>query len=65
MKTDICQIYAHTGDHDLHLATVYSKGLAYIVAEKLIDVYANTADRITVSIRGRIEYSMFTGKAKA
>lgn len=63
MKTDKCEIYAY-GTIRLHLATVYSKGLAYIVAEKMVDVYANTADRITVEIGQRVEYSLFTNKAK-
>ena len=67
MKTDKFDVIAYTGDKSLKLATVYSKGLAYIVAEKMVDVYALTADRITVqkSGSGFIEYSMFTGKAKA
>ena len=70
MKTDKCEIYANaqiTGSEKtirLHLATVYSKGLAYIVAEKMVEVYANTADRITVEIGQRVEYAMFTNKAK-
>ena len=63
MKTDKCEIYAN-GTIRLHLATVYSKGLAYIIAEKMVEVYAKTADRITVEIGQRIEYSMWTGKAK-
>ena len=71
MKTDKCEIYASqqiTGSDKtirLHLATVYSKGLAYIVADHLAKTtYARTADRITVEIRGHIEYSIFTEKAK-
>ena len=64
MKTDKCEIIAHLEERQLKLATVYSKGLAYIIAEKMVEVYATTADIITVEIGQRIEYSMFTGKAK-
>ena len=71
MKTDKCEIYASaqaTGNGTmirLHLATVYSKGLAYIVADHLAKTtYARTADKITVEIRQRVEYPMFTEKAK-
>jgi len=65
MKTDKCQIVAHVGDNRLELGTINSKGLAYTVADHLAKTtYARTADRITVEIRGHIEYSIFTEKAK-
>ena len=65
MKTDKCQIVALVGGNRLELGTINSKGLAYIIAEHLAKTtYAKTADRITVEIRGHVEYSIFTEKAK-
>ncbi len=71
MKTDKCEIYASqqiTGSDKtirLHLATVYSKGLAYIVADNLAKTtYAKTAESITVESRGHTEYILYTEKAK-
>ena len=62
MKTSKYEIYANGPDR-LHLATVYSKGLACIIADNLSKTYASDADRITVEIDGKIEYSVFTKKA--
>ena len=65
MKTDKCQIVALVGGNRLELGTINSKGLAYIIAENLAKTtYAKTADRITVEIGQRVEYSMFTAKAQ-
>ena len=63
MKTSKYEIYANGPDR-LHLATVYSKGLAFAVARQMTEVYATIADSISVEIGQQTEYRLPTGKAK-
>ena len=65
MKRTIYKILLvnHSNDSDLLLAEAYSKGLAYIIADKMRVVYNDFDATIDVTRGNKIEYSLMTGKA--